>query len=406
VTPVAEPQVLGESAHTPTLSLDPDLLAANVRRLGGDRATPMIAVVKADGFGHGAHHVGRAALAAGARMLGVATLAEALEISDLEAPVLTWLNAPSALRAPDVPAQVEYALGSLAHLTELTATLGHAVSRRHRLARRVHLFVDTGMSRDGCDPREWTQLCTQARRAERAGLIRVVGVMGHLGCTAPADPDTQRALWTFRTAVRAARGVGLRPSIVHLAGTAAALGLAEAHHSAIRPGAGLIGIDPEHPDGAGSRLRPVARLSAPVLQVRQGRAGELVGYGHAHRLEHDTWLGLVGLGYADGIPGTVSPAGPAALGTPGLQVAGRRCPLVGQVSMDQVVVDLGRSPVALQTSAVVFGPGRCGEPTLADWVAWSGRRPHEIVTGLGRRITRTVGAARAADCGLPRNEAA
>lgn len=361
---------------SPRLTVDLSAVTTNTRRLrAASRARNLIAVVKADGFGHGATAVATAALEGGATGLGVTTLAEAAPLLHLGAPVLSWLDPVAAAYDDRATARVEVAVPSLAHLEAVEH--GAASTGRRRA---VHLFVDTGMSRDGCDPGDWLFLCARARRAERAGLIEVVGVMGHLGC---ADDEGElhhrRAVERYARALRVARGVGLRPRHRHLAATAAALRTPGAHHNTLRVGAGLVGIDPSGSSSAS--LRPAATLSAPFVQVRRVAAGQPVGYGHEHCTERAGWLGLLPVGYADGIPRRAS-------GRASVLVRGQRRPLLGWVSMDQVVVDLGDNPVRVGEEAIVFGPGDRGEPTLAEWAQWCDTIQHEIVTRISARVSR------------------
>lgn len=357
------------------LVVDTAAVEHNVRVLRGPGRTPLMAVVKADGFGHGARRVATAALGAGAESLGVATLAEACELADLGAPVLTWLNAPDALAQAGVPGTIEYAVGSAEHLRAVLAAPRAEGALRPR---RVHLFVDTGMSRDGSPVELWGQLCEAAATAQRAGAVRVAGVMGHLGCADdPADACLPAAVGRFNRAVRVAEATGMTPGRVHLAATSAALTLPIARRGLLRTGAGLVGIDPT----GGSRLVPAGRLVAPLVQVRRARRGDTVGYGHDHRLARDAWLGLVPVGYADGLPRAASGAAQAF-------VDGRRCRIVGRVSMDQVVIDLGERPVEVGAEVTLFGPGGDGEPTLREWAGWADTIEHEVATGIGSRVRR------------------
>lgn len=377
----------------PTLTVATEAIRANARRLRGQQE--LIAVVKADGFGLGATTMAGAARSAGAALLGVATLSEAVELlatgaADARVPVLAWLTDPDELAAA-LPALVELALPSRAHLAALLSALRRAPGAGG--VRRVHLFVDTGMSRDGCPPADWPALCAAARSAERAGLITVVGVMGHLGCADPGSVDHDLAKHRFAAAVARARRAGLRPRRCHLAATAACLDAPGTRHDAVRVGAGLAGIDPSGQD----RLTPVARLSAPVVQVRRALAGALVGYGTGTRLSAPTWLGLLPIGYADGLPRTASGRGEVA-------IAGRRRPLLGAISMDQVVVDLGGAPVPVGTEATVFGAP--GAPTLRDWADWAGTIEHDVLTGIGRRVRRVAVDHLAGDSPLSQQEAA
>ena len=326
--------------------LDVDLTAvAHNTRLLADRATgELMAVVKADGFGHGAVDVARTALANGATRLGVTSIDEALALraAALGAPVLSWLNPPDADFAEATRSGIDLAVPSLVHLAAAAAAGGA----------RVHLHVDAGMARDGAEPSTWGQLCRSARRAELRGELEVVGVMGHLGCADdPADDCNARGRTRFAWALETARAAGLRPAHRHLAATAATLTDPRSHHTMSRVGAGLVGIDPS----GTTRLRPAMTLTAPVLQVRRVRGGTPVGYGHAYRTPGATHLGLVPLGYADGLPRLAS-------GRAEVLVRGLRRPVIGRISMDQLVVDLGERPVDLGETVTVFGPGAAGAP--------------------------------------------
>jgi alanine racemase len=357
--------------------LEVDLAAvADNTRLFADRAHgSVMAVVKADGFGHGAVDVARTALAHGATSLGVTALTEAWPLRDagIDAPVLSWLNPVDADWAEAVRRCVEVAVPGLEHLAAVASAPGRA---------RVHLQLDCGMARDGASPAAWPRLCRAARRAEQRGEVEVVGVMGHLGCSDdPADACNDLGRSRFAWALETARACGLRPAHRHLAATAATLTDPRTHHTMSRIGAGLVGIDPSRT----TRLRPALTLTAPLVSVRRVAAGTAVGYGHAHRVPASTYLGLVPLGYADGLP---RPASDRAE----VQHRGRRAAVVGMVSMDQVVVDLGRDGGDPGETVTVLGPGDAGEPTVAEWAAWAGTLEHEIVTGLGGRVTRHVHA--------------
>ncbi|MDN4162305.1 alanine racemase [Nocardioides abyssi] len=363
----------------PLLQVDLAAVGANTRLLADRAAGDLMAVVKADGFGHGAVDVARTALAHGATWLGVTSLAEALALraAGLRAPVLSWLNPVDADWSAAVSSGVDVAVPGLEHLAAVVAAPGRA---------RVHLHVDAGMARDGAAPATWAALCAAARRSERQGRVEVVGVMGHLGCADdPGDACNERGRTRFAWALETARAAGLRPRHRHLAATAATLTDPRSHHTMSRVGAGLVGIDPS----GTTALRGALTLTAPAVSVRRVPAGTPVGYGHDHRTDRPTHLALVPVGYADGLPR-------AASGRAEVLVAGRRRPLVGRVSMDQVVVDLGERPVDLGATVTLLGPGDAGEPTAADWADWSGTIPHEVVTGLGaatRLQRRTTGAA-------------
>jgi len=353
------------------LSVDLEAIAANVRLLAA-RTPRLMAVVKADGFGHGAAALASTAVANGAASLGVTSIDEALALraAGLTAPILSWLNPVDADFESAVRAGVELAVPSLETLASVAAVSGA----------RVHLHLDCGLARDGVPPALWAQLCLAARRAERQGRLRVVGVMGHLArADRPGDPSNALGRTRFAWGVEVARTAGLRPAQRHLAATAAALTDPLAHHTMCRVGAGLVGIDPS----GTTRLRPAMTLTAPAVSVRGVRAGTGVGYGHTHVTDRATQLALLPLGYADGLPHSASNLAE-------VWIRGRRCRVVGRISMDQTVVDLGPEPVLPGETATVFGPGDAGEPTAADWARWSGTIEHEIVTGIGARVHRSV----------------
>lgn len=220
----------------------------------------------------------------------------------------------------------------------------------------------------------------RGRCAETAGHLTVVGVMGHLAMASePGHPANTQGRLAMRVGVEMAERAGLRPSVRHLAATAATLTDPSTHLDLVRVGAGLVGIDPS----GSTRLCAALRLTAPVVQVRRVPAGVGVGYGHTHVTDRPTTLALLPVGYADGLPR-------AASGAASVLVAGLRRPVVGVISMDQTVVDLGDQPVEPGAEAVVFGPGDGGEPTVGDWATWAGTIPHEIVTGIGHRVRRSV----------------
>jgi len=344
------------------LLLDRAAVAANTRSFRA--RSEVMAVVKADGYGVGALAVAQAALGAGASRLGVTTVDEALTLRarGIDAPVLSWMNSPLTDFGPAVARGVEIAVPSLAHLLAMPA------------GARVHLHLDTGLARDGAAPVDWELLCAEAARAERTGRIAVVGVMSHLACA--DDPVVNRLQQRrFDEGVRIAELAGLRPGSRHLAATVGTL-LGQGHTGLVRIGAGLLGIDPV----GGQGLVPAVSLRAPLDGVRRVSAGTPVGYDHTWRAPRDTVLGRVGLGYADGIPRSQ-----------GLTVGfdGRLCPVVGRVSMDQTLIDLGpvvRPEMLVGEPVTLFGDGG---PAVADWARSSGRLEAELLVGLGPRIRRT-----------------
>jgi alanine racemase len=366
------------------LRIDAAAIAENTRRIAALTDATVMAVVKADGFGHGTAAL--AALDAGARWLGVTSIAEALPFRwrGVSAPILSWLNPPGSDYDAALLHDVDIAVSSIAQLQEVSAA---AVRTRRRA--RIHLHLDTGLARDGIDRAEWTTLVELARLGESDGRFDVVGVMSHLArADEPGDPETRRQVMLFRNALRVARHRGLTPRLAHLAATSGTITDPDTHFGMVRIGAGLYGIDPSHT----MELRGAMTLTAPVTAVRDVNAGTGVGYGLRYRTERRTRLALLPLGYADGVPRNISDAGTGTRAT--VQLRGRRVPIVGTVSMDQLVLDVGDAGVGPGEVATLFGPGDEGEPTLRDWAGWAATIEHDIVTRIGPRVAReTVGVA-------------
>ncbi|PYY34559.1 alanine racemase [Curtobacterium sp. MCJR17_055] len=351
-----------------------DAVRANTAFFAERTGGRLMAVLKADAFGHGP--VARAVVGAGARSIGVTSMAEALAVRSegVDVPVLSWLNPVDADFATAVLADVDLAVADAAVL-HAVARAAHAVGRRAR----VHLYVDVGMARDGCPPADWPALCALAREAEGVGDVRVVGVMGHMSCAdRPDDPQNVRERLVFASALRTARRRALSPAVAHLAATAATLTGVGDGYGVSRIGAGLFGIDPS---GTTDVLRPALTLRTRVVATRAVRAGSGVGYGHEYAAPRDTTLALLPLGYGDGLPRAAGHRAEVLL-------AGRRRPVVGRFSMDMLVVDTGGEDVPPGAVATVFGPGEDGEPTVAEWAGWASTIPHEIVTNIGSRVAR------------------
>lgn len=351
-----------------TLEVDLGAVTANVRTIKSRTAGELMAVVKADGYGHCQIDVARAALAGGATRLGVTSIDEArpLRAAGLTQRILSWLNPLDADFAAAVRLDIELAVPGLDHLHTIARTAPGA---------RVHLHLDTGMGRDGAEPARWDALCRAARQAE----VRVVGIMGHLPCAdQPGHPANTLGRNTFDWGLRMARAAGLRPADHHLAATAATLSDPLSHHTMSRIGAGLVGID----ESGTVRLRPALTLTAPLVTIRDIPAGSSVGYGHTWTARRATRLGLIPVGYADGLPRLAS-------GRAEVWAAGARRPVAGRISMDMTIIDLGPGThMNVGDLVTIFGPGDKGEPTTAEWAGWAETLEHEIVTGLSARLHR------------------
>jgi len=334
----------------------------------------VMAVVKADAYGHGAELVARTVADAGAEWLGVADLAEgfALRRAGVAAPILAWLHGPDAGFATAVEAGIDLGISSLAQL-ERAAAAGQAV---------VQLKVDSGLSRNGIAPAERAAVFDRAAALERSGGIRVRGIFSHLSNTSHRDDDRQLAV--FDAAVAEARAAGLDPELRHLAATQAALERPDMRFELVRIGIGLYGLPAaDSVDAAALGLRPIMQLSAAVAAVRRVPAGTHVSYGYTHRTHVETTLALVPLGYADGVPRAASNRGTVS-------IRGRRCPVVGRIAMDQFLVDAGDGEVQVGDRAVLWGDPADGVPSAEDWANAADTIGYEIVTRVGPRVPRVA----------------
>jgi alanine racemase len=358
--------------------IDLDAVRANTERLAAGTSAQVMAVVKADGYGHGMVPTARAALAGGATWLGACTVPEALALraAGITAPVFAWLIAPGQALAGAVGADIDLSAATVAGLDEVAAA-----ARETGLTARVHLKVDTGLGRNGATVTDWPDLLAAARRHAAEGTVDVVGVWSHF---ARADevghPANARQLAVFTEALATAESAGIRPELRHMANSPATLTLPGAHFDLVRPGIALYGLSPIAGDTFG--LRPAMTLRASLVNAKRVPAGQGVSYGHTYTTERETTLVLVPLGYADGIPRAASSCGPVLVG-------GRRRVIVGRVCMDQVVVDVGDDDVRAGDDAVLFGPGDDGEPTVDDWAEVLDTINYEIVTRVGARVPRT-----------------
>lgn len=346
--------------------------AAAMRRLVP--TSHAMAIVKADGYGHGAVTAARAALEAGVDHLGVADLDEAFELraAGIDAPVLAWLHDPEADFAAAAEAGIALGVSSREQLARAAAS-GHRAT--------VHVKVDTGLSRNGAGEAEWGPLVDELAAAVHTGGVHLGGVFSHLSNTSPDDDRAQ--VVAFERFLDAVRSVGLDPGIRHIAASAAALDHPAARYDMVRLGIALYGIAPERHLRGTLPLVPAMQLSARIVSLKRVPAGSGVSYGYLHRTAAPTTLALVPLGYADGVPR-------AAVDAPVL-IGNAVYPVVGRIAMDQFVVDVGDATVALGDRAVLWGDRSAGEPSVDDWADAAGTISYELVTRLGRRVHRTRG---------------
>ena len=375
------PTELPTTTAVPTAVVDLGAIRHNVRllrELAG--SAEVMAVVKADGYGHGAARVGKAAIEAGASELGVATLAEALDLrrDGVTAPVLCWLHAPGTDFAPALAADVQLGVSSTRQLVEVL----DATRRTGRTA-TVTVKVDTGLSRNGVGAAEFPALLPALRNAAADGAIRLRGLMSHLACgDDPMSPVNDRQARRFAEMRTQAREAGVEFEIHHLSNSPAAMTRPDLAFDMVRPGIAVYGQTPI-PVKGDMGLRPAMTLTCPVAQVRRLAAGDGVSYGHTWVADADTTVALIPLGYADGVFRGLS-------GRMSVLINGKLRPNVGRICMDQFVVDLGPGPVDVSEGddAVLFGPGDAGEPTTQDWATTLGTINYEVVTSPRGRVSR------------------
>jgi alanine racemase len=369
--------------------VDVATIRANVRRLRALVAGPetpgvqMMTVVKADGYGHGMVPAARAARAAGAEWLGVATIDEALALRDAgdTGPVLCWLGVPGEDYAAAIAHGIDVTAYSLAELAEI----GAAAREVGRVA-RLQLKVDTGLSRGGCTMADWPTLVGAARKAEVDDLVDVTGIWSHFACSDEPDHpanDTQETV--FREALDVAGEAGLEPEVRHLANSAAAILRPGSRYDLVRCGIASYGLDPApgQPGTAAVGLVPAMTVRAGLSMVKRILAGDSVSYGHTWTAEHDTTVALVPAGYGEGVPRAAGNRAEVAVG-------GKRRPIRGVVCMDQFVVDLGDDTAEPGDDVVLFGTGADGMPTATDWAEAVGTINYEIVTRIGGRFARRI----------------
>jgi len=372
------PLVLMDS-HAQAL-VDLDAISGNVAALREHVApSAVMAVVKAAGYGHGAVPAARAAVRGGAQWLGVVHVAEALELraAGIETPLLCLMAIGSDDHRAAIEAGVDLTAGSVA----MVRHLAHAAAAAGRPA-RVHLKADTGLSRGGATSADWPSVVEAALAAQAAGQLRVVGLWSHFASAdEPGNPSVAVQLAAFGEALAVAEKAGVSPEVRHIANTAAALIVPDARYDLVRIGGGVYGLS-TLPGGPPSWLRPAMTLRARLAMVKRVPAGSGVSYGHRYVTAKETTLGLLPVGYADGVPR-------GARGLRLLYARGRRWPVAGTVCMDQLVIDFGDEPVAAGDEVVLFGPGDDGEPTAQEWGDVLGTISYEIVTGIGGRVPRS-----------------
>ncbi len=366
--------------------VDLDAIRDNVARLrehAGGR--DLMAVVKADGYGHGIAESARAARDGGADWLGVAFLDEALGLraGGDTGSILSWLAVPGERYTDAISAAVEVTAYSLGELDEIVAAARQLGARA-----AVQLKLDSGLGRGGAQPDDWPALVEAAVAAQASGAVEVTGIWSHLACSdEPGHVSIAAQTAQFEAGAGEAVTAGLEPRHLHLANSGGALASPQTWFTMVRPGIAIYGVSPFADGGSPIPLTPAMTLRSRVALVKRVRADSGVSYGHTYVTSRETTLALIPVGYGDGIPRHASGRGPVLL-------SGHRYVVAGRVCMDQLVIDIGDAPAAAGDAVVLFGRPDEGEPTAHDWAQAADTIGYEIVTRLGSRVPRTyVGGA-------------
>lgn len=370
------------------VEVDLDAIRANVEALVAVAAPArVLATVKADAYGHGAVPVARAALAGGASWLGVAFVEEGLALREagIDAPILVLSEPPPA--AVDVV--VAQRLTPFVYTDAGIDALRKAAAAGASGPFPVHLKVDTGMHRVGCSVADAVRLATRVAAADELVLE---GLATHLAVADEPDSGyTGAQLDAFEDVVAAIAAVVGRPPVVHAANSAAVLAHPRARYDLVRVGITMYGIAPAPALGPVAGLRPALSLHARVSFVKTLPAGARVSYGLRYTLPRRSRIATVPVGYADGVARAFGSAGGTVL------VHGRRCPVAGTVTMDQLLVDAGDLDVAVDDEVVLLGTQGDEEVGAQEWAAWLGTIPYEVVTRLGGRLPRRYVGANAVE---------
>ena len=368
--------------------IDLGAIRDNIKYLMAKSGKPALAVVKADGYGHGLLPVAKSALSAGASWLGVALLEEAiaLRLGGISAPIIAWLTPITDDFKSAIDEDIDIAIASLAHLEAITSA-----SKSLGKCARVHLEVDTGMSRGGALG-EWSELVRSAKAYQDSGLIEVIGIWSHFARADEAGHEfNKKQLENFKSAVAEAKSVGITPQVIHLSNSAAAINDVDSHFDLLRLGIAIYGLSPDFSHMGSSEklnLKPAMSIRARIHLVKDVPAGSQVGYGGSAITKVDTKLGVIAMGYSDGIPRNANSEA-------GVLVGNKRAPIIGRVSMDQFVVDLGRDSSAKAGDwAYIIGSNPLDSYTSASsytadsWASASATINYEIVTRIAARVKR------------------
>ena len=357
-------------------------ITQNFKSIKSRTTADVLAVVKADAYGHGLIPVSKALEEAGADWFGTALLEEAINLrkAGILKPIISWLTPLGEDFKSAIDLDIDLGIPSIDLLNEVIK----AASLTGKAA-RIHLEIDTGMSRGGVLS-EWDQLIKSVLVGVNLKQLKVIGIWSHFArADEPDELMNQEQLSLFEEKVNQAKAAGIDAQFIHIANSAALFTNKSSHKNIIRSGIALFGLSPDIKtigDSSSLGLKPAMKLKAKLNLVKEVKAGSSVGYGGTAVLKSDTKLGVVALGYADGIPRNTN-------NLAGVFVDKKRAPIIGRVSMDQFVVDLGITSTAKTgDEVIVFGDGSSGEYTVDEWAKAANTINYEIITRIGPRVPR------------------
>jgi len=380
--------------HRAWAEIDLSALANNIRVVRGhlpNARVKILAVVKANAYGHGAVPVAVKALASGCTGLGVGDSTEALELreSGITGPILIL----GTIIEEEIPRVVEYDVAVTVHSLDLLPLLESEARRQHRVL-RVHLKVDTGMGRLGASLKSAPDV---AKAILSCGHLELEGLCTHLSSVASTDPTfTQEQLARFRSVLDEIETLGIRPRIIHVANSVGLFTFPNAHYDMVRPGISLYGMDP----GLFARLKlplvPTLSLRTRIAFLKGVTAGATIGYDQSFTVTRDTMIATCPIGYADGYPHRLTNKGTVL-------IRGRRCPVVGKVMMDYILVDVGQlGEVRAGDEVTLIGRDGLEEVRVEDLAREVGTLPYEITCRLGERVKRVYVESAVAAAGSER----
>jgi len=341
----------------------------------------VMAVVKANAYGHGLIPVSKAARQGGATWLGTALLEEAIELrnSGDKGRILTWLGSPSDKWQECIELEIDVSVCSI----EIASQIINASKKSNKQA-KVHIKVDTGLGRNGVMPNDLEDLVNLLEEAKSSGLIEVVAVWTHFSLAdAPSSPTIKKQLEVLDESFKYVESRGFKNLMKHAANSAATLTSPDAHFDIVRPGIAVYGITPGGELGKANEygLKPAMSLKAQVVLVKDVPAGHGISYGAEYVTKTNTKIALIPLGYADGIPRIAGNKGPVV-------VSGKKFKVAGRVCMDQFVLDIGDLNISAGEEVVLFGDPSKNEPDVEEWAKASQSIGYEIVTRLGPRVPK------------------